>query len=97
MASRSSSQTNQGQGQGPLAFLFLEILIVFQTGTRKPSVCGGVGRVPGDRIMDDPESRRPAGLQGELVPCPQSHHQTHPELSKCWLLPVSVNKSFSMI
>lgn len=45
--------------------------------------------------MDDPESRRPAGLQGELVPCPQSRHQTHPELSKCWLLPVSVNKSFS--
>lgn len=47
--------------------------------------------------MDDPESRRLAGLQGELVPCPQSRHQTHPELSKCWLLPVSVNKSFSTI
>ena len=47
--------------------------------------------------MDDPESGSPAGLQDEIAPCPQSHHQTHPVLSKSWLLPISVNKSFSTI
>ena len=47
--------------------------------------------------MDDPESESPAGLQDEIAPCPQSRHQAHPVLSRCWLLPTSVNKSSSTI
>ena len=85
------AQTNQGQGQGPLAFLLLEILIVFQTGARKPSVCEGVGRMTGDRIMDDPESENPAGLQNEITPCPLKHSPCSP--NACLSRPL--NKSSS--
>lgn len=52
------AQTNQGQGPGPLAFLFLEIL--FSNGPRQPSVCDGLGRVTGVRVMDAPESENAA-------------------------------------
>ena len=43
--------------------------------------------------MDDPESEVQLDCRMRLLPAPRAH----PVLSRCWLLPTSVNESSSMI
>lgn len=81
------AQTHQGQGQGPLAFLFLEILIVCKQ-AGEPFVCYRVGRVTGDRVMDGPERENLLDCRMRLLPAPQRPvGQTHPTLPKCRFSP----------